>query len=148
MNKKEKEELRSEYRAIAERRVRLGLLLSEVGRLNDITVDQDDLNRAIVERARAFPGREQEVAEYYRGNPEALNELRAPLFEDKVVGFILSLAKVTETTVSVDELMRQPDDDSGAAAAAGSGAGTGKGKGKKRAKRGPRRKAARQGGGR
>ncbi|MFQ5984841.1 MAG: trigger factor [Alphaproteobacteria bacterium] len=142
-DKKTKEELHSEYRAIAERRVRLGLLLTEVGRLNNIEVDQDELNRAIFERARMFPGHEQQVADYYRRNPEALNELRAPLFEDKVAAFILALAKVTEKTITAEELMREPDHESGAAAA-----GAGKGKGKKPAKRGSSKKAVRKGGGR
>ncbi|MFQ5958035.1 MAG: trigger factor [Alphaproteobacteria bacterium] len=103
------EELRDEYRVIAERRVRLGLLLSEVGRLNNISVEQDEINRAIMERARAFPGQENAVIGFYRQNPEALNELRAPLFEDKVVDFILEMADIDERKVSVAELMRDPE---------------------------------------
>lgn len=103
------DELRAEYRLIAERRVRLGLLLSEVGRLNNISVEQDEINRAIMERARSFPGQESQVVGYYRDNPEAVNELRAPLFEDKVVDFILEMAEIKDKTVSVEELMRDPE---------------------------------------
>lgn len=103
------DELHAEYRAIAERRVRLGLLLSEVGRLNNITVEQEELNRVVMERARAYPGQENAVIGFYRQNPEALNELRAPLFEDKVVDFILEMADIEKRKVSVEELMREPD---------------------------------------
>ena len=103
------DELRAEYRAISERRVRLGLLLSEVGRVNNVTVENDELNRAVMERARAFPGQENLVVSHYRESPEALGELRAPLFEEKVVDLILSQAAVTDKVVSVEELMRDPD---------------------------------------
>ncbi len=101
--------LREEYRKIAERRVRLGLLLSEVGRMNAITVSEDEVTRAIMERARNFPGQEERVVEYYRQNPEAVNEIRAPIFEDKVIDFILEMAEVTERKVSIDELVAEPD---------------------------------------
>ena len=103
------DDLRAEYRAISERRVRLGLLLSEVGRINDVAVEQDELHRAVTERARAFPGQENLVVSHYHENPQALAELRAPLFEEKIVDLILSQATVTDKTVSVEELMRDPD---------------------------------------
>ena len=105
------DELRAEYRAIAERRVRLGLLLSEVGRLNNITVESDELNRAVMEQARVRPGQEDKVVQYFRDNPEALNELRAPLLEDKVVDFILEMATIEDVVVTADELMRNPEDE-------------------------------------
>ena len=100
------EEIRGEYGPIAERRVRLGLLLSEVGRLNNIQVSQEEINRAIVEQARRYPGQEKKVVEFYRNTPEALAQLRGPLFEDKVVDFILEMAKVTDRPVGGEELMR------------------------------------------
>ncbi|MSO88650.1 MAG: trigger factor [Rhodospirillaceae bacterium] len=103
---KSDDELRAEYRTIAARRVRLGLLLSEVGRLNNIRVSPEEVNRAMTEEARRFPGQERQVVEYYRKNPEALANLRAPLFEDKVVDFILELAKPTERVVGTEELKR------------------------------------------
>lgn len=108
---KGEDDLKAEFRAIAERRVRLGLLLSEVGRLNNIQVTQEEVNRAMIEEARRFPGQERQVIEYFRKNPDATGQLRAPLFEDKVIDFILEMAKVADRPVSVEELMREPDDD-------------------------------------
>ena len=108
---KSEDVLKAEFRAIAERRVRLGLLLSEVGRLNNIQVTQEEVNRAMIEEARRFPGQERKVIEYFRKNPDATGQLRAPLFEDKVIDFILEMAKVADRPVSVEELMREPDDD-------------------------------------
>ena len=102
-------ELREEYRTIAERRVRLGLLLSEVGQINNVTVAQDEIGKAMMERAREFPGQEETIIKFYRENPEALAELRAPLFEEKVVDLILKQTKVTEKPVSLEELVRDPD---------------------------------------
>lgn len=97
--------LKEEYRKVAERRVRLGLILADVGRKNNITVTQDDLNRALMAEAGRYPGQEQMVIQYYRKNPEALNSLQAPLFEDKVVNFILEMATVTDKTVTATELL-------------------------------------------
>ena len=102
---------RVEYRGIAERRVKLGLLLSEVGRVNNLEVNRDDLNRAILVEARRFPGQERAVYEYYQKNEEALQQLRAPIFEDKVIDYILELAKVSERKVSPEELLRDSDED-------------------------------------
>ncbi|MBM3545309.1 MAG: trigger factor [Alphaproteobacteria bacterium] len=97
---------RTEYRPIAERRVRLGLLLSEVGRRNNIQVGEEELRRALAAEASRYPGREREVIEFYQKNPEALVQLRAPIYEDKVIDFILELAKVTDRTVTAEELIR------------------------------------------
>ncbi|HXQ50449.1 MAG TPA: trigger factor [Stellaceae bacterium] len=99
------EKMKAEYRAIAERRVRLGLLLAEVGRANSITVTQDEINRALMEQARRFPGQERQVVDYYRNNPAMLDSLRAPIYEDKVVDFIVELAQVTERAVPPRELI-------------------------------------------
>jgi trigger factor len=104
------EKAKAEYRAIAERRVRLGLVLAEIGEKNNITVTEDELRRAVMERARQFAGQEQRVWDYYRQNPQAVAALRAPIFEEKVVDFLLELAGVTETRVSREELYK--DDDS------------------------------------
>src|SRR5207253_4051977 len=87
---------REEYRGIAERRVRLGLVLAEIGEKNGIKVSEDEISRAIVERARQFPGREQEVWDFYRKNPNGVAGIRAPIFEEKVVDFLTELASVTE----------------------------------------------------
>jgi trigger factor len=105
------EKARQDYRDIAARRVRLGLILSEVGSRNQITITEDEVNRALLERVRQFPGQERKVYDYYRNNPQLLAELRAPIFEDKVVDYILELAKVTDTAVSPEELYADPDED-------------------------------------
>jgi trigger factor len=107
---KSEDELKVEFRRIAERRVRLGLLLSEVGRLNNIQVSQEEVNRALVEQARRFPGQERQVIEYYRNNPDALAQLRAPLFEDKVIDFITEMASVTDKPATIEELMKEPEE--------------------------------------
>jgi trigger factor len=112
------EKAREEYRGIAERRVRLGLVLAEIGEKNNITVTEDEISRAIVERARQVPGREQEVWDYYRKNPGAVAGIRAPIFEEKVVDFLVELAKVTEKQVSREELLKDDEDDKTAAAPA------------------------------
>jgi trigger factor len=104
------EKAREEYRAIAERRVRLGLVLAEIGEKNNIKVSDDELSRAIVERARQVPGREQEIWEYYRKNPQAVAGVRAPLFEEKVVDFLVELARVTDKPVSREELYKEDED--------------------------------------
>ncbi len=104
---KSEEELRAEYRAIAERRVRLGLLLSEVGRMNSVDITREELNRAVVAEARRFPGQERKVIEYYYNNSEAMESLRAPLFEDKVIDFVLELADVKERKVSPETLVKE-----------------------------------------
>ena len=104
------EKAREEYRKIADRRVRLGLVLAEIGEKNSIKVSEDELSRAVVEQARQHPGQEQQVWDYYRKNPQAMGQLRAPLFEEKVVDFITELATVTEKKVSREELFKQDDE--------------------------------------
>ena len=104
------EKARAEYRAIAERRVRLGLVIAEIGEKNNIKVSDEQLTAAIVEQARRLPGQEKHVWDYYRKNSGALATLRAPLFEDKVVDFLVELAEVTEKPVSRDELFKEDED--------------------------------------
>ena len=103
-------DLKAEYGDIAARRVRLGLLLSEVGRANNISVSQEEITRAIVEQAQQFPGREREVMEHFQKDEEALASARAPIFEEKVVDFILEMAKITDKTVTIEELLAEPDE--------------------------------------
>jgi trigger factor len=105
------EKAREEYRDLAARRVRLGLILSEVGTRNKIAVTDEEVSRALLERVRQFPGQERRVYDHYRNNPELLAEFRAPIFEDKTVDFILELAKVTEKKVKPEELFADPDED-------------------------------------
>ena len=107
---KTEDELREIYQPIADRRVKLGLLLAEIGRINNITVSQDDLNRAMAEQTRGFPGQESRIFEYYQNNPEAMQELQGPIFEDKVVDFVVEMAKLTDRKVTIEELMSDPDD--------------------------------------
>ena len=96
----------------------MGLLLAEVGRNNNITVSQEEVNQALIQEARRHPGYERQVIDYYRQNPDALNNLRAPIFEDKVVDFIVELAKPTERKVAPQELLAAAAPDGGSEAPA------------------------------
>ncbi|QTL02556.1 trigger factor [Aquabacter sp. L1I39] len=104
------DEAKADYQRIAERRVRLGLVLAEIGERNNIQVSDDEVTRAVVERARQFPGQEQQVWDYYRRNPQAMASVRAPLFEEKVVDFLLELANVTEKEVTREELYKEDEE--------------------------------------
>ncbi len=115
------EALEGEYRRIAERRVRLGLVLAEIGRRNAVEIPEQEVMNALGEQARRFPGQEREVVEFYRKNPNALAQIRAPLYEEKVVDFILELAKVSVVHVSRETLFAEDD----TPPAAGAGAETG-----------------------
>ena len=131
---KSDDELKSEYRTIAERRVRLGLLLSEVGRVNSIEVADEEVNQALLREVQQHPGREREVYEYFQNNPQALAQLRAPLYEDKVIDFIMELAKVEEREVTPDELREAMEADAKADEAAKPAASKPKAKAKSKAK--------------
>ncbi len=102
---------KTEYRAIAERRVRLGLVLGTLGEKEGIQVNEQELQQSLMARARQFPGQEKQVFDHYRKNPSALIELRGPVFEQKVVDFLVSKAKVTEKPVSREELQAMVQDD-------------------------------------
>ena len=130
---KSDEEIKSEFRAISERRVRLGIVLAQVGHDNNIQVGQEEINRAI--RANADPGKEQAVMDYYRDNPQALDAVRAPIFEDKVVDFIIEMASVTDKKVALDELMKEPDEEPAKKPAGKKAAGKKAGKGTKGTKK-------------
>ncbi len=106
---KDEDTLKADYRAIAERRVRLGLLLSEIGRTNGIQVQPDEMTRAMRAEAGRYPGQEAQVIEFFRKNPEAAESLRGPIYEEKVVDFILELAKVEDRTVSPEDLSAEPE---------------------------------------
>ena len=110
------EAARAEYRGIAERRVRLGLVMAEIGERNQITVTEEETQRALAAQMRQFPGQEEALMEYYRNNPGAVAGLRAPIFEEKVVDYLLELVKVTDKPVTREELMRDDDDSPPAAA--------------------------------
>jgi len=106
---KSEDDLKKEYRDIAERRVRLGLLLSEIGQKAGVVVAPDDIKSAVMQEAMRYPGQEQQVVEYYQRNPQALEAFRAPLFEEKVVDHLIGAASVTEKAVTVEELLRDDD---------------------------------------
>jgi trigger factor len=108
---KTEDELKAEYRAIAERRVRLGLVLGKLGEQNGISVGGEEMQRAISARARQFPGQEQQVFQYYANNMQAQAEIRAPLFEDKVVDFIAELAQINDKKVDRETLFADPEDE-------------------------------------
>jgi trigger factor len=105
------EEARAEYQAIAERRVRLGLVLSRVGEVAEVEVSEEELQRSLYAHVRQFPGQEQQVLDYYKNNPTAIQELRAPIFEDKTIDYIMEFADVTDKTVTKEELLADEDED-------------------------------------
>ena len=105
------DEARAEYQTLSERRVRLGLVLSEIGEEAKIEVSEQELQQALYQHVQQYPGQEQEVFEFFKANPEALGNLRAPLFEEKVVDHIVEIADVTDKTVSKEELMADDEDD-------------------------------------
>jgi trigger factor len=105
---KDEATLRGEYHAIAERRVRLGLLLAEIGRVNGIVVSNEEMNRAVRAEAGRYPGQEAQVFEFFRKNPQAAETLRGPIFEDKVVDYVLELAKVEDKPATLEELQEDP----------------------------------------
>jgi trigger factor len=129
---KDEETLRREYRAIAERRVRLGLLMSEIGRTNNITVTDEELARAMRREASRYPGQEPQMLELFRKYPALLDNLRGPIFEEKIVDFLVETAQVTDQVVPPEELAKEvaaaadaaPSGDAPAAEAA-TGAGSG-----------------------
>ena len=104
------DEDKEEYWKIAERRVRLGLLLQEVGRLNNIEVTEEEVKGALFKEVSRYPGQEQQIMELYQKNPEAMASIRAPIFEDKIIDFITEMATVTEKTVSSEQLMLPPEE--------------------------------------
>ncbi len=105
------EAARADYLKIAERRVRLGLLLAAVGDQEKVEIKDEEVTQALVERARQFPGQERQVWDFYQKNPQALAELRAPIFEEKVVDSILAKARIKDIEVSKDELFKIEDED-------------------------------------
>jgi trigger factor len=110
---KSDEERRADVRKIAERRVRLGLVIGEIGEKQKIEVTQDELKRALIARARSFRGQERMVYEFYEKNPSAVMELKGPIFEDKVVDHVIEQAKPAERKVSVEELLKPVEDETG-----------------------------------
>lgn len=107
------DEAKAEYRRIADRRVRLGLAIADLGERNNIQVTDDEITRAIVEQARQFPGQEQQVWDHFRNSPQALAGIRAPLFEDKVIDYILELADVTDKKVDRETLLAEDEENAG-----------------------------------
>jgi trigger factor len=110
----DEEKAKAEYRKIAERRVRLGLVIAEIGDKNGIKVTDEEVSRGVVEKARQFPGQEQQVWDYYKNNPQAIASLRAPIYEEKVVDFLTELTQVTDKKVSREELYKDDEADKAA----------------------------------
>lgn len=108
---KSDEDLKAEYRKIAERRVRLGLVLAEIGRANNVQVTDQELNAAILQEARNYPGQEQAVLNFYRQNPNAAAQMRAPIYEEKVVDLIVGVADVTDKPITKEELLKEDEDE-------------------------------------
>ena len=108
--KKSEKKLKEEYRKIAERRVRLGLVLAEIGRANNVQVTDQELNNAIMNEARNYPGQERQVLDFYRQNPNAAAQMRAPIYEEKVCDLIFDQAKVTDKPITKEELLKEDDE--------------------------------------
>ena len=104
------DDAKAEAESVATRRVRLGLLVTEIGRENNIEVTEEDTRSAVLEEARRYPGQEQMVLEYFQKNPQAMQQIAGPIFEDKVIDFILEMAKVTDVTIDTDTLYNAPDE--------------------------------------
>ena len=104
------DDAKAEAEAVATRRVRLGLLITEIGRENNIEVTEEDTRRAVFEEARRYPGQEQMVLEYFQKNSQAMQQIAGPIFEDKVIDFILEMAKVTDVTIDTDTLYAAPEE--------------------------------------
>lgn len=107
---KSEDDLKEEYRTIAKRRVRLGLVLAEIGRLQDIKISEQEVQQALIKEAQRFPGQERQVLEFFQQNPNAMAQLRAPIYEDKVVDHLLESVKVTDKTVSREDLLKDDDE--------------------------------------
>lgn len=99
-------EEREEYQGIAQRRVKLGLVLAEIGRINKVEVTNQELQQAVINEARKYPGKERQVFEYYQQNPHALDAVKAPIYEDKVVDFILERSNISSRQVDIEELTK------------------------------------------
>ena len=108
--KKSDKTLKEEYRKIAERRVRLGLVLAEIGRANNVGVTDQELNNAIMAEARNYRGQERQVLDFYRQNPNAAAQMRAPIYEEKVVDLIFNQAETTDTPITKEELLKDEDE--------------------------------------
>ena len=108
--KKSEKKLKEEYRKIAERRVRLGLVLAEIGRANNVTVSDQELNNALMNEARRYPGQERQVLDFYRQNPNAAAQMRAPIYEEKVCDLIFDTAEVTDAPISKEDLLKEDDE--------------------------------------
>jgi trigger factor len=108
------EAARADYRAIAERRVRLGLVLAEIGEAAGVKVTEEEMNRALMERVRQFPGEEKKAWDFFRSNPRAMAQIQAPIFEDKVIDHVAAQAQVTERKVSKEELTAEDEGEDGA----------------------------------
>ncbi|HCD63499.1 MAG TPA: trigger factor, partial [Alphaproteobacteria bacterium] len=130
---------KEEAQAVALRRVRLGLMLTEIGQKNNIQVTEEDTRRAMTEQARRFPGQEQQVIEYYSKNPDALQQLAGPMFEELVMDYILEMAKVTDVEITAEELYAEPETPAAGKAPAKKAKAAGK---KAAAKKAPAKKAA------
>lgn len=104
------EEAKNEYQKLAERRVRLGLLLAQIGETAEVQISEEEMQKAVYDQVRQYPGQEQQIFEYFQKNPEAVAGLRAPLYEEKVVEFIMTKANITDKTVSREELMKQDEE--------------------------------------
>ena len=135
---------KAEADTLARRRVRLGMALTDIGRQNDLQVTEDEKNRAIFAEAQRYPGQEQQVLEYFQKNPDAAQQLAGPIFEDKVVDYILEIAKVNDNVISVEELYKADEEDAKPAAKKTAKKAAKKAAAKSAAKKAPAKKASKK----
>ncbi len=107
---KDEDELKTEYRKISERRVRLGLVLAEIGQREQVTISEEEVQRSLIAEARKYPGQERQVVEFFQKNANAMAQLRAPIYEDKVVDLILGRIKITDKDVDSETLLADDEE--------------------------------------
>lgn len=107
------EDLKEEYEGIAKRRVKLGILLAEIGNRNNVQVSREELGRAVMQQASQYPGQEKKVMDFYRNNPERMEDMRGPILEEKAVDLILTKVKFNDTPISVDDLIAEENEGEG-----------------------------------
>lgn len=109
MNQSPSKEDEAEYKTIAERRVRLGVVLAEIGNKQNVEISQEDIQQAVIKEAQKYPGQEAQIFEYFKSNPQALESIKAPIYEEKVVDYLLETAAITEKKVSAEELFKDDE---------------------------------------
>jgi trigger factor len=146
MNQTPSDDEEAEYKEIAERRVRLGVVLAEIGSKKNVEISQEDIQQAVIKEAQKYPGQEAQIFEYFKNNPQALESIKAPIYEEKVVDHLLESAAITEKKVSTEELLKDDEAEEQASKAKKKASGSAKsamgGASKETKKKAPAKKTA------